>query len=97
MISTAGDEKAGCGPGNGRRGMLFRLLLAAIVMTIVAVEAYYIVVLRDKIERQSEELRSISIQLQSTKNERADLSEELSSMKKMTGEKNNGNTGDRQH
>jgi methylthioribose-1-phosphate isomerase len=72
-------------------------LLAALVITIVAVEGYYIVVLRDKIERQTEELKNISIQLQSSRNESTDLSEELSSMKKIAGEKNNGNTADRQH
>jgi hypothetical protein len=97
IVAGTGDGKAVCEAGRGRRGMMLRLLLAALVITIVAVEGYYIVVLRDKIERQTEELKNISIQLQSSRNESTDLSEELSSMKKMAGEKNNGNTADRQH
>jgi len=94
IVTGAGEEEAIREAG---AGVMLRLLLVALLITILAVEGYYIVVLRDKIERQTEELRNISIQLQSTKNESADLREELSSIKKMTGERKDGNTADGQH
>lgn len=71
--------------------LLFILLLAAAVF----MEGYYIFVLRDKINKQTEELKDISLQLQFLKNERDDLHEELSSVKKSAGESQNGNTTER--
>ena len=76
---------------------MLKLLLVLVLVAAVAVEGYYIFVLRDKIERQTEELRTITIQLQSSKNESTDLREELSSTKKMAGEGKDGNTADGQH
>jgi hypothetical protein len=67
------------------------------MIAAVAVEGYYIGVLRDRIERQSEELRNISIRLQLSKDETADLRAELSSVKKTAGERKDGNTFDGQH
>ncbi len=88
-------EPAPGGSSDGRR-IALRLLAVLLLMAAVAVEGYYIFVLRDKIDRQTEELRTISIQLQSSKNEGTDLREELSSMKKMAGEGKDGNTADGQ-
>jgi Tfp pilus assembly protein PilO len=86
-------------PGRSSEGtrIALKLLLVLLLMAAVAVEGYYIFVLRDKIETQTEELRTISIKLQSSKNESTDLREELSSMKKMAGEGKDGNTADGQH
>jgi len=89
--------------GIGGRGgsvglhLLIRFLLVALLVAAVAVEAYYIGVLRDTIDRQTEELRNLSTQLESSKNESTDLREELSSVKKLAGEKKDGNTTDGQH
>lgn len=73
------------------------IFLLLILIAALAAEGYYIFVLRDKIEKQTEELRDISIQLQSSKNESADLREELSSIKKMAGERKDGDTAEGQH
>jgi Tfp pilus assembly protein PilO len=84
------------GDPDGAR-IALRLLLVLVLIAAVVVEGYYIFVLQDKIERQSEQLRTISIQLQSSKSESTDLHEELSSMKKMAGEGKDGNTANGQH
>ncbi len=81
----------------GRLHILARFLLVALLAAVVAVEAYYIALLREKIDRQTEELRGLSMQLQSSKNESTELREELSSIKKLAGEKKDGNTTDGQH
>ncbi len=87
---------AECAKG-GRLHLLVRFLLVALLAAAVAVEAYYIAELRDKIDRQTEELKVLSMQLQSSKNESTDLREELSSVKKLAGEKKDGNTTDGQN
>ncbi len=79
------------------RSIALKLLLVLLLMAAVAAEGYYIFVLRDKIERQTEELRTISIRLQSSQNESADLHKELSSIKKLAEEGKDGNTADGQH
>jgi hypothetical protein len=73
-----------------------RSFLVFLLVAGIAAEAYYILVLREKVVGQSEELGKMSVQLQTLKNERNTLGEELSSMKKWTGENKNGNTPDRQ-
>jgi hypothetical protein len=94
---------ADCGEGSPRwryadvKRLVLKLLLVLLLMAVVAAEGYYILVLQDKVDRQTEELRNISIKLQSSKNESADLREELSSIKKMAGEGKDGNTVDGQH
>jgi len=99
MTHSSGACNKELAPGRSSDGtrIAFKLLLVLLLMAAVAVEGYYIFVLRDKIERQTEELRTISIQLQSSKNESTDLREELSSIKKMAGEGKDGNTADGQH
>jgi len=76
-----------------RKGI--RLLFILLLATVVFIEGYYIFVLRDKINKQTEELKNISLQLQFLKNERDNLHEELSSVKKSAGESQNGNTTER--
>ena len=71
--------------------------LVLVLIGSVVVEGYYIYILRDKIEKQTEELRDISIKLQSSKSESTDLREELSSIKKIAGERKDGNTAEGQH
>lgn len=75
--------------------MLPRFLVILFLTAAVLVEGYYIFVLRDTIDKQTEDLKNISMQLQSLKNERAGLHEELSSIKKLAGDDKDGNTPDR--
>jgi Tfp pilus assembly protein PilO len=95
--SGAGNNELAPGRFSEGRHIALRLLLVFLLMAAVAVEGYYIFVLREKIEKQTEELRTISIKLQSSKNESTDLREELSSMEKKAGEGKDGNTADGQH
>jgi uncharacterized protein YlxW (UPF0749 family) len=74
---------------------LVRILLVLFLLAVVAAEEYSILALRDKIAKQSEELNNISVQLQTLKNERATLGRELSSMKKLAGDKKDGTTSER--
>jgi hypothetical protein len=71
---------------------LIRILLILFLLAVVAAEEYSILSLRDKIARQGEELNNISFQLQTLKNEKAALGEELSSTRKLAGDKNDGTT-----
>jgi len=95
-VADCGEESAHGRSADGTR-LVLKLLLALLLMAAVAAEGYYILVLQDKVDRQTEELRNISIKLQSSKNESADLREELSSIKKMAGEGKDGNTVEGQH
>lgn len=72
------------------RWVLILLLLAAIVL-----EAYYIVMLRGTIAQQSEDLRQISVQLQTLRSESSSLQDELTSARKNRGEDTNEHTPDR--
>jgi hypothetical protein len=95
---TRGGGSNPDGAQGSRLHVLARFLLVALLAAVVAVEAYYIAVLREKIDGQTEELRGLSMQLQSSKNESTELREELSSIKKLAGgEKKDGNTTDGQH
>ena len=95
-VTDCGEESSNWRSAEGTR-LVLRLLLVLLLMAVVAAEGYYILVLQDKVDRQTEELRNISIKLQSSKNESTDLREELSSIKKMAGEGKDGNTADGQH
>jgi len=99
VTTVCGGKKGEIGSREGSVGLhlLIRFLLVAMLAAAVAAEAYYIGVLRDTIDRQTEELRNLSMRLQSSKNESTDLREELSSVKKLAGEKKDGNTTDGQH
>ena len=72
-----------------------RYLLIAALIAAVCMEGYYIVVLRDTIKRQTEDLRSISVQLQLLKSERESLNEEITSTRKQAGEGSNGDSAGR--
>jgi len=66
--------------------LLIRAALMFLVISLIIAEGYYIVHLRDRISRQTEELRNISMRLQDLKNEKEDLNRELSAIKKITGD-----------
>ncbi len=72
-----------------------QVLGVLLLLAVVLFEAYYIVVLRTTIDRQAEELKSISMELQSLKTDQTTLREELSSAERSSGEKNDGNSPDR--
>lgn len=74
---------------------VFRLLFIFSLITAVFFEGYYIITLRDKIDRQAEDLKKISLKLQASKYERDNLREELSFIKNTAGEDKDGNTPDR--
>jgi hypothetical protein len=84
-------------PGRVLSRPLIRFLLILLLLAIVAVEEYSIFALRDRIAGQSEQLKNISVELQTLKNERNALGEELSRMKKIAGDNNDGNTPERKH
>ena len=79
----------------GGRNIL-RIFVMLFLMAAILLEGYYIFVLRHKTVDQEEELRTYSMQLQSLKNERDALHEELSLIKK-TGEKKGENTSQREY
>ena len=69
-----------------------RYLAVAALLAVVCLEGYYIMVLRDTIQRQTEDLRNISVQLQLLKSERDSLNEEISSVRSRAEEDGNGDT-----
>ena len=76
------------------QGRRVRLLLIFLLVAAVLAEGYYIYLLQDKVEKRSDELKNISVQLQFFKTEREDLKANLSSAKK-TEEAGNENTSAR--
>ena len=72
-----------------------RYLVVAGLLAALCLEGYYIVKLRATIKKQTEDLRSISVQIQLLKSERELLHEEISSARKQAGENNDGNTTQR--
>jgi hypothetical protein len=86
-------EEGPAGRGGGSRlGQALRFFVVAFLLTLVVCETYYVFLLRKRFSVRSDELKSISMQLQSLKNESAVLHGELSSMKKYTaGEDADGN------
>jgi hypothetical protein len=79
------------GSGESRMGKAFRLFALGFLLSLVVCEAYYTFLLRERFSVRSDELKNISMQLQSLKNERAELHEKLSSIKYATGEDADGN------
>lgn len=79
---------------NADRAPLKQFLIFLLIVLII-VEGYYIYLLKDRIEKQDDELKDISVQLQFLKNEREDLKASLSSANKTTGDSGNGNTTER--
>jgi hypothetical protein len=75
---------------------ILRIFLMLGLTAAILLEGYYILELRYRTEDQEEELRTISMQLQSLKNERDALRGELSLIKK-AGENNNENTSEGKH
>lgn len=64
---------------------LLRAVFVFVVIALVVAEGYYIISLRNRINRQTEELKSISLQLQEIKNEKTELNKELSTIKGIQG------------
>jgi hypothetical protein len=79
------------GGGRSRRGKAFRFFALGFLLSLVVCETYYTFLLRERFSIRSDELKSISLQLQSLKNERAELHDELSSIKYRAGEDADGN------
>lgn len=76
--------------------LVIRVFLVLLLSSLVMAEGYYIFILKDKIDKQTEEIKNVSMQLQQLKLERGNLSEELSSIKKPpTGEEKDGDTNKR--
>ena len=76
---------------------LIPIVLSIALVAAVFAEGYYIFSLRNIIEKQSEDLKNTSMQLQSLKNARSSLQEELDSIKKIAGDGKDGTTPQRQH
>lgn len=86
------------GPAGVEGGLLrrvLRFLALGFLLGLVVFETYYIFLLRERFSARSEELKSMSMQLQSLKNERGELHEELSSIKYSAREDADGNPSDR--
>ena len=81
---------------NGKQAVLWVFLVFSLIV-VVGIEGYYIYVLRDTIEKQSEELSHTSMQIQALRHERISLEDELQMIKKSAGEKNDGNPAQRQY
>jgi hypothetical protein len=79
------------GVAESRMGKALRLFALGFLLSLVVCETYYTFLLRERFSVRSDELKSISMQLQSLKNERAELHEELSSIKYAAGEDADGN------
>lgn len=92
MTEHARKKKADRAPLKNRR--LKQFLIFLLVVSII-VEGYYIYLLKNRIEKQDDELKDISVQLQFLKNEREDLKASLSSANKTIGDSGNGNTTER--
>ena len=69
-----------------------RYLAAAALLALVCLEGYYIMVLRDTVQKQAENLRNNSVQLQLLRSERDSLNEEISSVRRQAEEGPHGNT-----
>ncbi len=79
------------GNDRSRRGQAFRFVALCFLLTLVVCETYYVFLLRERFSLRSEEVKNISMQLQSLRNESAALHEELSSIKSAAGEDADGN------
>lgn len=84
---------------NGRTGLTTNLavrwLLIVLLLAAIVLEAYYIAMLRGTIAKQSEDLRQISVQLQTLRSESSSLQDELTSARKNRGEGINEHSPDR--
>lgn len=73
-----------------------RAVLVAALLAALLVEGYYIMLLRERIARQTDELKDISVQLQILKMKRDGLEEELTSARKTLQEGIEGSNGNSQ-
>ena len=63
-----------------------RYLAITVLLAALCLEGYYIFVLRDTLQKQAEDMRSISAQLQLLKSERESLNEKIASAREREGE-----------
>lgn len=75
--------------------VILRLLFIFSLIMAIIIEGYYIFVMRERINKQTEELKNNSFQLQKLKNERDYLHEKIFLLEKQPGDKSNGNTTQR--
>lgn len=82
---------------NAVRALVKRRRLFMIVLLVVAVivEGYYIHLLQDRIEKQTDELKNITVRLLLLKSEEEDLKARLSAAQKTEGDPGSGNTTER--
>lgn len=80
------------GRRESRTGRALNFVVLAVLLVLVSCEIYYVFMLREKIEDRSYELKSMSMQLRSLKNERLQLHEELASIKYAAREDVDGNS-----
>lgn len=71
----------GSDSNKGWRGLILRSLFLVFLLAALVLETYYIFLLRARVSARSDELRSISMQLETLKSERSELHQELSSIK----------------
>lgn len=76
---------------------VLRAVVIALLIAVVLLEGYYIMVLRQRVSRNAEELKNISVQLQNLKLEREKLHEDFSAAKKSAGEAQNERTAEGKH
>ena len=69
-----------------------RMVAILLLVAALAVEGYYVASLQRTVERQKEEIKNISLQLQTLKSERMELRDTLSVMDQTRGGSQNGNT-----
>lgn len=72
------------------RQVMRKYLAITILLAAICLEGYYISLLSDTLQKQAEDLRSISAQLQLLKSERESLNEEILSARKRAGEEDHG-------
>lgn len=72
-----------------------KIVVVIFLIAVILVEGYYISLLRNTMGKQSEEARNISLELQTLRNERDRLQEELSRLNDADGENDDGHTADR--
>lgn len=72
-----------------------KVVVVIFLIAVILVEGYYISLLRNTMSKQFEEARNISLELQTLRNERDRLQEELSRLNEADGENDEGHTADR--
>lgn len=91
MILFSAHNQTHASAGSPMRHFL-RVVFMAILIIIVLLEGYYALVLKNKIRKQRELTKQISLELQNLKNERNRLNKELQKYRIVHGDKKDGST-----